>query len=526
MRQFHFEAGSRGSRPIGISPTGRKKEMKMQWKRSLIRTVLPFVFLAAAVVPSAQAGSAKLGDQLYTLTADTPADYDRFGAAAGADTKLSAIGAPDQGDGAVYVYDNATGAKLRKIPSPGGSITEFGRSVAVSGNRIAIGAKAFFGTAFLYDADTGNQLFQVNGSESTFGLNVDLEGDFMIVSSRDDEARLYDANTGNLLHTLLPEDPLNNSGFGWDVAISGNVAIVGRLGAGVNAAGQGAYVFDVTTGNQLRKLVPDNQVFDDNFGIEVEIESGIAIVSAFRDEDLTGAVYLFDASTGNQLQKLVAGDGAEGDRFGWAVGISRGVAAIGALQADSTRGAVYLFNVASGGLIEKIQANDTAVGDYFGYSLAMANGRMAIGAVQTGTDPDGPGTAYLFDSVRYVSKPSQSDFDPVSGPNGESPRSITTGVIGESGRSGRGARLVAGPNPFRSQTALRFSIDAPTEARVVVHAINGREVARLFAGRASGANEIIWDGRDASGRPLAAGVYFATLETPTDRVMKRLVLVR
>jgi flagellar hook assembly protein FlgD len=62
---------------------------------------------------------------------------------------------------------------------------------------------------------------------------------------------------------------------------------------------------------------------------------------------------------------------------------------------------------------------------------------------------------------------------------------------------------------------------------VAVTDVAGRRVRRLGAGSLpAGRHTVRWDGRDATGRPVASGVYFLVLETEERRVTRKLVLVR
>ncbi len=68
------------------------------------------------------------------------------------------------------------------------------------------------------------------------------------------------------------------------------------------------------------------------------------------------------------------------------------------------------------------------------------------------------------------------------------------------------------PNPFRETTTLRFELPRPERVTVIVYDVLGARVATLFDGPAdAGAHEALWDGRDAAGRPAAAGAYLVVL---------------
>jgi hypothetical protein len=66
----------------------------------------------------------------------------------------------------------------------------------------------------------------------------------------------------------------------------------------------------------------------------------------------------------------------------------------------------------------------------------------------------------------------------------------------------------AGPNPFRSEVTFRVVLPAAGALSWRVHDLSGRLV-RGPAAQAGvmGQNDIIWDGRDASGRRLPSGLY-------------------
>ena len=71
------------------------------------------------------------------------------------------------------------------------------------------------------------------------------------------------------------------------------------------------------------------------------------------------------------------------------------------------------------------------------------------------------------------------------------------------------------PNPFNPNTIVHYSLPVATEVKLVVHDILGREVARLVDDyREAGYHRVVWNGRDAGGRDLPAGLYIARMMTP------------
>lgn len=87
--------------------------------------------------------------------------------------------------------------------------------------------------------------------------------------------------------------------------------------------------------------------------------------------------------------------------------------------------------------------------------------------------------------------------------------------------------LPATPNPFRPETTVRFVLPEPATVRVSVLDVRGRVVRSLTAGpHAAGAHAILWDGRAASGRRLAAGIYFVQLASPWGHRTQKLTILR
>ncbi len=83
------------------------------------------------------------------------------------------------------------------------------------------------------------------------------------------------------------------------------------------------------------------------------------------------------------------------------------------------------------------------------------------------------------------------------------------------------------PNPFTLDLRIGFGLASPARVRLEVHDLAGRRVATLAEGwRPAGAHEALWDGRDAHGRPVPAGVYLAVLEAPGGRASRKVLRVR
>ncbi len=87
------------------------------------------------------------------------------------------------------------------------------------------------------------------------------------------------------------------------------------------------------------------------------------------------------------------------------------------------------------------------------------------------------------------------------------------------------------PNPTSGSQVFRFALATEAQVQITVYDAHGR-VVRVALNRAmrAGRHSFEWDGRDGSGRPLPAGVYFARLQTSSAGVAasrtQRLVVLR
>jgi hypothetical protein len=316
------------------------------------------------------------------------------------------------------------GVQTHKIVSTDlGADDQFGYAVAVDGNTAIVSALLEdsngpnSGSAYIFDITTGSQLHKLSpvdaASEDTFGDSVAISGNYAIVGARYEDtgglqagaAYIFDVTTGNQLHKLMAADAQAGDFFGHSVAISGNIAIVGAVYEDTAASDSGAvYVFDVTSGNQLRKLTASDAQADDLFGISVALDGDMAIIGSYLDDtngSNSGGAYIFDVSTGNQLHKLLASDGQASDQLGRSVSISGNIAIAGSHTQDSAgsnAGAAYVFNVTTGAQLYKLTASDAQADDYFGHFVSISGENIVIGAYGEDSGGTDSGAIYAFDA--------------------------------------------------------------------------------------------------------------------------------
>ena len=83
------------------------------------------------------------------------------------------------------------------------------------------------------------------------------------------------------------------------------------------------------------------------------------------------------------------------------------------------------------------------------------------------------------------------------------------------------------PNPFNPSTRIGFTLEEPAHVELAVYDPRGARVATLVQGSMpGGARELYWDGRDAQGRPVSAGVYLYRLTVGAQSLTRKMVLVK
>jgi len=297
----------------------------------------------------------------------------------------------------------------------------FGVSVAVSGRHIIVGAMqdddagSGSGSAYVFRRDNNDtphdpsddfwiqesKLGALDAVEGDlFGISVAISGDRAVVGARADDDAGSDSGSAYVFRhddndtphdrtddfwiqedKLTASDAAAHDQFGTSVAISGDRAVVGaHLDDDAGGASGSAYVFRLDDNDtpldeeddfwiQEDKLTASDAAGGDRFGISVSISGDRVVVGAVWDDDAcpgeptcdSGSAYLFrrdDNDTSSdatddfwvQQAKLAASDTAAGDAFGSSVAIGGDRVVVGAHLDDDDRGedsgSVYTFSVA------------------------------------------------------------------------------------------------------------------------------------------------------------------------------------
>ena len=87
------------------------------------------------------------------------------------------------------------------------------------------------------------------------------------------------------------------------------------------------------------------------------------------------------------------------------------------------------------------------------------------------------------------------------------------------------ALLPNAPNPFNPSTQITYSLSQDRAVSLVVYNLMGQSVRVLVDGfQSPGSHRVEWDGRDASGRQVAAGIYFYRLQAGSFAAVRKMIL--
>jgi hypothetical protein len=81
------------------------------------------------------------------------------------------------------------------------------------------------------------------------------------------------------------------------------------------------------------------------------------------------------------------------------------------------------------------------------------------------------------------------------------------------------------PNPFNNITLIKFSLPQQSRIKMLIYNINGQLIRTLIKGSyAGGIHQIMWDGKDDSGKIVASGAYIYQLTSANQQLSRKLVL--
>ncbi len=348
------------------------------------------------------------------LTAADAASGDAFGFSVAISGSTMAVGAPNKNSqtGAVYVFvhsGTAWSQQAELTAADGAANDSFGTSVAISGSTVVVGTpgkNSNTGAAYVFvrSGTAWSQQAELTAADAasgdSFGFSVAISGSMVVVGA-------YGKNSGigaayvfvrsgtawSQQAELTAADGAANDSFGFSVAISGFRVVVGTPGKNSNTGAVYVFVPSGTAWSQQAELTAADAASGDIFGFSVAISGSTAVAGARNKNSFTGAAYAF--AVPSQQAELTAADAAAEDIFANSVAISGSTAVVGAPFKNSETGAAYVF-VRSGTAWSQqaeLTASDAAVNDRLGWSVAISGSTVVVGAPNKNSNT---GAAYVF----------------------------------------------------------------------------------------------------------------------------------
>jgi hypothetical protein len=356
---------------------------------------------------------------------------------------------PNSGSAFVFQRDHggpgSWGQVTKITPSDGEAGDYFGYEVSISGDNAIVGAWGdddigdTSGAAYLYHRNEGGpnawgQMAKFKGTSGAawdnFGASVAISANIVAVGVPGDDGDFFNSGSVELFEgnagvwgpmALIPCPPVlvaEGESFANSVSMDGNTAIVGAYHDDDHGENSGsAYVFRRDEGGTeswglVAKIIPEAGSYEDHFGNSVSIDGDTVVVgSDFDDVFLysSGSAYVFQRDQGGpgswgQVAKITPTDGAGGDRFGFSVSVSGNAAVIGTPQDDDggdNSGSSYVFVRDHGGTdawgqVAKITLGESASGDRFGSAVSISGSYVIAGSPDSTVLGLDSGSAYVF----------------------------------------------------------------------------------------------------------------------------------
>ncbi len=463
--------------------------------------------------------------------------------------------------GSVYVYDLASATPtvpVLSIPNPEPSDNDFfGAAVALSGNRLVVGANnndtgaTDSGRVYVYDlagATPTVHTLAINnptpGASDSFGISLALEGNTLVVSSTGDDtgatnagiAYVFDLGSGTPstpVHTINNPDPLANENFGGSITLSGSlVGIASSTNMVSGVAAGSVHLYDLSSGTPTVPVhTIDNPTpqANDFFGSAMTLQSTRLVVTASRDYfngAQTGSAYVYDLASGTPtvpVHTLNNPAPATQDFFGTSVALSGNRILIGASQDDlaaPNSGAGYFYNLSSATPTVPVLtlAHTTAAADnHFGQAVAVSGSLVAVGLPDDDLVGIDAGTVAVYDMNSATPGTPVLIID-----------NLLTDINSRIGASIalEGTRLVVGaPNAFtpsiRAGLAYVFDLSSATPKVPVLTMLNPTPVASDNFGSSvtlSGSLIVVGAPEDDTGASNAGSAYVYDMNSATPDV--------
>lgn len=363
--------------------------------------------------------------------------YDQFGWSATMSADKLALGAySDDGEGGgygtVYTFQWSGTTWIQDdivLSSPGTSGDAFSGALSMSGDKLAVGAignnaagstagsvytYTWNGTTWLLNEDV--LIPDTLSAIDQFGYSVSMSGDKLAVSAVGDDG--VDNNAGIVYTfqwngttwvqddtTLAPSNLAANDKFGHAISMENDKMAISAIGDNSGAGAVYTYQWNGTAWVQdSSDIIPAGLQANDHFGQSVSLSGDKLVVGASGD-DGTGTAYTFqwDGSTWFQdIPVLAPITLVTGNFFGFSLSLSGNNLAISAYRANTYAGVVYTFQWDGAEWIQDatvLSPTELLSEDRFGYALTMVGDNLVVGAIGDDGADINAGIVYSFSQV-------------------------------------------------------------------------------------------------------------------------------
>lgn len=352
------------------------------------------------------------------------------------------------GDGAIYIFDNATGTLQHTVLNPNntGVATNdyFGDRVAICELYTAAAATQEdtngidSGVVYIIDNSTGSVIQTItnpNADELStgddFGNGLSITDDYLLVGAPTEtendgaitsagKAYLYETTYWNLLRTFdnpnIESTSVSDS-FGFSVGISDKYLAISATGEHVNdgttiyAGGGALYIYPVGTTHVPLHVLENPNPFgtadSDQFGYAVASCDMFTLVGVPSEDESgnlgSGKAYLYrnsDKTLMHTFNNPNGYDTAANDQFGWNVDVTDSYSIVSAPSEDEASGTgsgkVYIFNNTNGNLLYTLDnpnSSGTVTNDQFGLEVAICENYAAVAAYKENSNS---GVVYIY----------------------------------------------------------------------------------------------------------------------------------
>ncbi len=401
-----------------------------------VRCVPLFVWAILCFFVTADLAVAGGIPEIDKLVASNPGNDDLFGGAMAVDGDTLAVGAPGAGSGGrVYIFerqlDDSWAETQLLTPSDVSSLDDFGFSVAIDGDVLAVGNPNADGEVWVFERDMGGiwqetaQLFDLSGESDDLGFSVAVAGNVIAAgapgtpfsggAAPSDFGGVTPGTNAGAVYVFAQDGlgawgevaQLTDPEWDGDIALSTedllgySVAMTAdRIVAGaphINSADFGpgsVLIFSAAGGGTFEDRLPSPIAFE-GFGTAVAIAGETIVVGELAAiGDAEAFVYELDAGSWVGTELIPSGANF---RFGVAVDVLGDQIAVGAQ--DGNLGIAYTFerDGASWSETAMLVASDGMDNDDFGEAVAVGGGEVFVGAPEDDEGPfDESGAVYVY----------------------------------------------------------------------------------------------------------------------------------